>query len=105
MIGFFAGFMVCTKVGVTVAVVVMERQQALTVGKPLWPVYAAMTIHSGPWLLAITVGAGVLFATANAPPPWGRIFIYGFSSGALVYALLLTASLFRFRSKRQDTTS
>jgi hypothetical protein len=104
MIGILVGFIVCSKIGVSIAVVMMERGQVQAAGKPLWPVFTAMTLHSGPWLLVVVVVSTVLFLRASDPPAWGwSLFIGG--AGAIFYVVFLAVALLRIRAKRLRGTS
>ena len=102
LIGFIAGFIVCTKIALSIAIVVIESAQANAAGKPVWPVFTAMTLHSGPWLLLIVVVSLTLFLRASIQPTWGWNLLFGAAGGAIFYLAYLTMMLLRIKARRRN---
>ena len=99
LVGCFAGFLVSSKFGVFLAVLLIERRSALASRLGTGPTYAALAMHSGPWLLLGTITFLVLFVRASEPPAWSYTFVAGFCAGPVCYATLLTWALLRAKAK------
>ena len=98
-VGFFAGFLVCARIGTFVGIVVKERRAAHASGHARFPAYLAL-VHSGPWLLLGTVIFLLLFVRATNPPAWSYVFLLGFCIAPIAYAVLLSFTILHLKAKR-----
>jgi hypothetical protein len=103
-IGLIAGFMVCSKVVLFVAVLLKERRSAIASNQSRAPLYAALAMHSGPWLLLGAIVLLVLFARASNPPAWSYTLLLGSCLGPVFYAALVTWAFLRVKAKRARNT-
>ena len=101
-IGCLAGFVVCSKVGVCAVVLVTERRAAIAASQSRLPVYAAVALHSGPWLALGAVVFLVLFARTESPPPWAHTIFLGFCAGICLYVVVLCSALLRIRARKRS---
>ncbi len=101
-IGLFAGFIVCSKIGVALAVAVIEYKKALAIGQRTWPVFATLSVHSGPWLLLMTIVFITMFARTADPPLWGGLLLIGGLGGLVLYLAVVFWASLRFRARRRS---
>jgi len=102
MLGWFAGYLLTSRLGVWIAVTRISLKSSPVQGTAKWGRIASTTfLHSGPWLLAVAV----VFAVYLHAKVWAPWFFGGAIIGAVTYICLVLSILRKVRRRKEGNAA